>query len=149
MHKLKDFVKNHELFFVKTGQTVKDAVSLMTEKNIGAVCVLDGEELVGMFTERDLMMRVVNHERLKAASTLVDDVMTKDLKVADADEDITDTLNTMKKRNFRHMPVIEKDKLIGIVSLRQLQLHDASIKEDERNLRDVHITYSPIRMEGE
>jgi CBS domain-containing protein len=149
MHKLKDFVKNHELYFVKTGQTVKDAVALMTEKDIGAVCVLDGEELVGMFTERDLMKRVVNHERLQAASTLVDEVMTKDLSIADAEENVKDVLNTMKKHNFRHMPVIEKDKLIGIVSLRQLLTHDASVMEEERKLRDVHITYSPIRMEGE
>jgi CBS domain-containing protein len=148
MEKLRDLVANHELLYVRPGQTVKEAVSMMAEKNVGAVCVLDeNDELVGMFTERDLLRRVVNHERLNASNTRIEDVMTKELTVADAGEDINKALKRMKKLNCRHMPVIEKDKLIGMVSMRQLLLHDASIKEEEIKLLDAHITYSPIRME--
>ncbi|MBD3170696.1 MAG: CBS domain-containing protein [candidate division Zixibacteria bacterium] len=147
MDKIREIIKDHELYFVNVGQTVKDAVSIMAEKNIGAICVLDGDHLVGMFTERDLMRRVVNTERLNAANTKIEDVMTKDLIIAESDETVKSALAKMKKYKIRHMPVVENKKLIGIVSMRDLLLHDLSVKEEEIKLLDAYITYSPMRME--
>ena len=147
MDKLREIIKDHDLYFVNVGQTVKDAVALMTEKNIGGMCVLDGDHLVGLFTERDLMRRVVNSEKLNAANTKIEDVMTKDLIVAEADETVKSALAKMKKYGIRHIPVVENKKLIGIVSIRDLLLHDLSIKEEEIKLLDAYITYSPMRME--
>jgi len=144
MDKLKNFVKGQELHFIKTGQTVKEAVALMSEKNIGAVCVLDGDRLAGMFTERDLMRRVVDHETLNAAGTIVDDVMTKEVTVADASETISDALKKMRQNNCRHMPVIENKKLIGIVSLRKLLLHNISMKDEEIKMLDAYISHYPM-----
>lgn len=147
MDKIREIIKNHDLYFVNVGQTVKDAVSIMAEKNIGGICVLDGDHLVGMFTERDLMRRVVNSERLNASNTKVEDVMTKDLIIAESDETVKSALAKMKKYKIRHMPVVENKKLIGIVSMRDLLLHDLSVKEEEIKLLDAYITYSPMRME--
>ena len=146
MVKLRDFVAGQEIYFIQAGRTVKDAVAIMTEKDIGALCVFQGDRLMGMFSERDLMKRVIN-KGLDIAKTSVDEVMTREITFADAEENMASALNKMKKYNCRHMPVIENNKLIGVVSLRKLLLHDVSVKEEEIRLLDAYITYSPLRME--
>ncbi len=147
MANLKEFVKGQELFFITSDKTVREAVKIMTEANIGAVCVFEGDRLVGMFSERDLMKRVVNKD-LNPADVKLSEVMTKQLIVAQADEEVRDALEKMQQLHCRHMPVVENKKLIGVVSLRKLLLHDVSLKTEELKLLDAYITYSPMRQEG-
>ncbi len=146
MKNLKDFVSDQELYYTTTGTIVREAVAYMCEKDIGAVCVLDGDRLVGMFSERDLMTRVVNKD-LDPQKVKVGEVMTTEITVAEGNESIQVALERMRKFHCRHMPVIEDKKLIGVVSLRKLLLHDVTAKEEEIKLLDAYITYAPVRME--
>lgn len=100
--------------------TVIDAVKLMNERRVGAVAVTNGEKLAGIFTERDLMNRVV----LKGAdpkTTPVKDVMTENCVSAKKDMSMGDALKVMTDHHFRHLPVIDdEEKVLGLLSIRDL-----------------------------
>jgi len=120
MKSIKQIVQSHELFTVKSGSAIHNVVYYMAEHNIGLVPVLsDDGKLLGVFSERDLVRRVIA-KGLDLKSTIVDDIMTKDLILADASETHQECLKKMKDRGIRHILVIEKDKLLGILSVRDL-----------------------------
>lgn len=120
MKSIKQIVQSHELFTVKSGSAIHNVVYYMAEHNIGLVPVLsDDGKLLGVFSERDLVRRVIA-KGLDLKSTIVDDIMTKDLVLADANETHQECLKKMKDRGIRHILVIEKDKLLGILSVRDL-----------------------------
>jgi CBS domain-containing protein len=102
----------------------------MAERNIGAVAVLRGEELAGIFSERDLMKRVVAAGKNPTATT-VEEVMTADPLVVSPNEKITDCMRMMKEHSFRHLPICDGRKLKGLLSLRDLLLHDLVEKDGE------------------
>jgi CBS domain-containing protein len=99
--------------------SVLDAVRAMDEANTGAVVVLDGTRLVGIFTERDLMRRVVL-QSLDVATTPVAAVMTRDLLFAAPDHDGADAMAKMTRHRCRHLPVVDGDHLVGVVSIGDL-----------------------------
>jgi len=112
-------VESRPLFSLQRHSTISEAAQYMAERNIGAVPVLDGSRLVGIFSERDVIKRVVA-KNLDPHSVKVGDVMTKDLVVADASDSYEDCLRKMKQANCRHLPIISGDQLFGVVSLRDL-----------------------------
>jgi CBS domain-containing protein len=97
--------------------SVTKAVKLMAMKHVGAILVMVDEDLVGIFTERDLMTRVIARERDPEA-TRVGDVMTPSPRTTSPQELYAHALATMKKHGFRHLPVIENGATVGIVSSR-------------------------------
>jgi CBS domain-containing protein len=97
--------------------TVHKVATLMAGKNVGAVLVVDGEELVGIITERDVVFRVVARG-LDASTTAVVDVMTPEPHTTTPDVPFGSALAVMHEKGFRHMPVIEDGKPVGIVSAR-------------------------------
>jgi len=97
--------------------TVAQAAELMAKKNVGAVMVVDGERLVGIFTERDAVFRVIARG-LDARATALVEVMTADPKTVDPSRSFGYALLMMHENGFRHVPVIEDGKPIGIVSSR-------------------------------
>lgn len=97
--------------------TVSKAAELMASKNLGAVMVVDNERLVGIFTERDAVFRVIARGR-DARTTQLADVMTVDPKTVDPNRSFGYALLMMHENGFRHVPVIENGKPIGIVSSR-------------------------------
>jgi CBS domain-containing protein len=97
--------------------TVGKAAKLMASKNVGAVMVVDRERLVGIFTERDAVFRVVA-QGLDAQTTRLADVMTTAPQTADPDKTFGYALLMMYENGFRHVPVIENGKPVGIVSAR-------------------------------
>jgi CBS domain-containing protein len=97
--------------------TVLKAASLMADRNVGAVMVVDGEALVGIFTERDVVFRVVARA-LDPATTPVAQVMTPEPQTTSPDVPFGSALAVMHAQGFRHMPVLEDGKPIGIVSAR-------------------------------
>lgn len=114
----------------------------MSEWNIGAVAVLDDERLAGVFSERDLMSRVVA-KGLDPDATSVSTVMTRDLVVASPDDDFDDAIQKMHSIGSRHLPVVADGKLIGMISLRDLlEVDDAAQRQRATFLRDL-VTYSP------
>jgi CBS domain-containing protein len=139
---LDEIVKDAPLHFVQKEQTVLEAAQLMTEQRIGAVPVLDGDHLVGIFTERDLMTRVVAIGKAPAAVS-VGEVMTTDLCVGTAGESYDNALHKMRGQGCRHLPVTSEGQLIGIISLRDILTLDRDIKEEEIQLLDAYIRYIP------
>jgi CBS domain-containing protein len=96
---------------------VSKAARLMADKNVGAVMVVEDERLVGIFTERDIVFRVVA-QGLDARTTCLADVMTPAPDTVDPDKSFGYALLIMHERGFRHLPVIQNSKLVGIVSSR-------------------------------
>ncbi len=103
--------------------TVYDAVALMARHRVGAVAVVDqipSGSLVGIFTERDLMLRVVNRER-SSRETLVHEVMTSSVKTATEEMAGSDVLSLMRYHHLRHLPILSPDgRLLGMLSVRDL-----------------------------
>src|SRR5438046_3148359 len=102
MKKLRDIMRHRFLFLVERAATVAEAVRLMAAHNIGIVAVVDGDTLIGVFSERDVVRRVVDRG-LDPARTRVDAVMTSDLVVGDADEDYQSAMRKMDQANIRHL----------------------------------------------
>lgn len=102
MRQLSEIIEDRPLVHVGMSESVSDVARRMREKNVGAVAVLDGEKLVGIFSERDVVTRVVAENR-DAAQTPIGVVMTKELIVADPGDDIADAVQKMINGNCRHL----------------------------------------------
>jgi CBS domain-containing protein len=101
-----------------TPQTsVREAARLMAQQQVGALLVVEGQKLVGIFTERDALFRVVA-PGLDPDSTLLTGVMTRDPKTVAPNKSFGHAMHLMHKHGFRHLPVIENGRPIGIVSAR-------------------------------
>ncbi len=131
MKPISELVRERPFFSVERSQTVAETVRYMAEKNIGAVPVLNNNRLVGVFSERDVIQRVIARG-LDPKSLVVGDVMTTKLVVADSEESFDSCLKKMQKAHCRHLPIVKGDQLLGIVSLRDLLMID--LDEKERNL---------------
>ena len=113
------------------GDTVYDTAKTMKETKRGAVIVLDGGKLVGIFTERDIMTKVVVEKR-DPQSTKVKDVMVSPVITVSEDDSIEDALKFMSKRHIRHLPLLDKQgKPIAMVSIRDVLRHRMKELRDE------------------
>ena len=139
MEHIRELITEREVYFVDPGRTVLDTVRYMVARNIGAVAVVKDDDLVGIFTERDLMKRVVSHG-LDVTQTMVRHVMTPDPITVSLDDRITDCMHMMKENNFRHIPICDGKKLKGLLSLRDLILHDLAEKHGEVEAMRAYIT---------
>lgn len=131
MKPISEIIRERPLYSARRDQTVAEVVRFMAEKNIGALPIVKEDRLVGIFSERDVITRVVSRG-LDPANIPVADVMTTRLVVAEADESYESCLKKMQKAHCRHLPVVEGSKLLGIVSLRDLLMLD--LDEKERNI---------------
>lgn len=142
MKQIAELIEGRPLFHISTADKVREVARRMSEWNIGAVAVLDDERLAGVFSERDLMARVVA-KGLDPDATAVAAVMTRDLVVASPDDDYDDALQKMHAVGSRHLPVVENGKLIGMISLRDLlEVDDAAQRQKATFLGEL-VTYSP------
>ncbi len=139
-----EIVRNKNLYFAKSGDTVLDVAKLMAEKNIGAVPVLSEDgKLIGIFSERDLLKRVIV-KGLNPKEVKVDDVMTREIMLALDDESYEECLAKMKKAGIRHLPVVDRNNnLLGMLSIRDLM--DISLDEKTEKIEMLHayIYYRP------
>ncbi len=118
---------------VSSAQTVLEAVRTMRGVRVGAAAVLDGDRLIGMFSERDVMLRVVG-EGKDPGATLVSDVMTTDLERATGDTQNGDALELMVENHIRHLPIVDdEDELVGLLSIRNLLQHHVEELADQLN----------------
>lgn len=132
MATLSDLVKDRKVYSVETTHTVLEAARFMMEHNIGALPVLRDGQLAGILSERDIMNRVVAVGRTPG-TTAVSEVMTANPRAVDANESIEDCLFIMREFGFRHLPIVEGKSLKGLVSLRDVLMHQAA--EIERQTR--------------
>ncbi len=107
------------LHCIQTSATVFEAARMMVSHNIGAMPVLDGDRLVGVFSERDLLKRVVA-KGLDPAATRIADVMTTELVTVEVTDNDATCLQKMTERKCRHLPVVEKGRLVAFLSARDL-----------------------------
>ena len=115
-------VQQHMIKNVKTcseNDSVSHAVKMMAKYNIGSIIVIRDKKPIGIFSERDLVKRVVTLDK-DPAKVLIGDVMTRDLITIDAEESVGYAYHIFVKNNIRHAPVVRSGKLLGIVSQRDL-----------------------------
>jgi CBS domain-containing protein len=122
--------KAGQLFTVDEQQTVSEAARIMAEQNIGAAPVLRHGELVGIFSERDIMKRVVA-KALDPQLTKVGQVMSTDVLTVAPQESLENCMVLMKTHGVRHLPIVEDGKLVGVVSLRDILLHEVDEMDGE------------------
>ena len=114
---VKRVMQRGKLLKVSPETFVNSAAKLMAKKGVGAVLVVEGERLIGIFTERDIAFRVVARG-LDAQTTRLADVMTPAPDTVDPDKPFGYALLRMQERGFRHLPVVKEGKIVGIVSAR-------------------------------
>lgn len=141
MHTLEQVLRHRNLLTAQPGERVLDVLRRMTIAKVGAVTVLAGEQLVGVFSERDLMTRVVV-AGLDPATTPVDAVMSRDVITADLHETRDECLEKMQRRGCRHLPVLAAGRVIAMLSMRDLLRDEIEEQTEEiRHLRSyVHQT---------
>jgi len=142
MKTIHHIIKDRDVYFVRKDQTVLEAVKYMAEKQVGAVAVLDGDRLMGVFSERDLMTRIVVQGK-DPAKTLVGEVMSTNLVIAEPDESYESCLAKMKQARCRHLPVVSAGKLVGFLSQRALLETDIDEKNYEIKRLHEYIYYVP------
>jgi CBS domain-containing protein len=125
-----ELLREQETCCADVNQTVLEVARVMVARNIGAVPVVENGILVGVFSERDLMKRVVV-AGLDPSATRVAEVMTRNPLTILPQEELETCRVLMKAHGFRHLPVCEGTKLRGVVSLRDILLHDLDAKDEE------------------
>lgn len=111
--------KSADIWSVAPDASVYEAIQLMAEKNIGAVLVMDGERLVGLISERDYARKIILEGR-SSRDTAVRDAMTARVAYAAPSETLEQCMALMTDKRFRHLPVMEDDKLLGVLSIGDL-----------------------------
>jgi CBS domain-containing protein len=112
--------KSHDkIYTVASTDTVLQALKVMAEGNTGAVLVTEGEKIVGIFTERDYARQGEVKGRL-AGETPIADVMTKEMVLIKPETTVRQCTELMSKYHVRHLPVLENERVIGIISLRRM-----------------------------
>ena len=114
---LRELIKRREVVRIGGGTTVREASRLMAQHRIGALLVMQGDDLEGIFTERDAVIRVLAEGR-DPDTTTVSEVMTRDVVTLGPDAAAADALRLMSEIGFRHLPVLEFNRVYGIVSIR-------------------------------
>ena len=130
MKTLREVMRPGFVLSVQRDATVSAAVRVMTTHNVGIVAVLDGDRLAGVFSERDVVGRVVDRG-LDPTATPVEHVMTSELVVAGADDDYQSAMRTMDGANIRHLPVVADGRLLSMLSIRDLMRVDLETKGQE------------------
>ncbi|MEW9897303.1 CBS domain-containing protein [Chitinivorax sp. PXF-14] len=116
------------IFSVTPDTTVYQALQLMAEKDIGALLVMDGDKLVGIFSERDYARKVVLQGKT-SASTPIRDIMTARVICARPEHTVDECMALMSEKRFRHLPVVEGERVIGVLSITDLVRSQIAEKE--------------------
>jgi len=111
--------KGHDTWSIAPDASVYEAIKLMTDKDVGALLVLESGKLVGVISERDCVRRMILQERA-AKATQVGEVMTSDVVYVHPNETVEECMALMTAKHVRHLPVLADDRLIGIVSIGDL-----------------------------
>ena len=136
MPQLKDILHNRKLFSVHPDQTVAAVAAHMAAVNVGAIPVIENNELRGVFSERDLMKRVVLGGR-DPQQTLVCDVMSTSLTKADEQTTSEEAMELMRRCGCRHLPVMRSSEVVGFISMRDLMIDELEQKAEEiRHMRN-------------
>jgi CBS domain-containing protein len=137
-------VKGPAVHTVAPDATVYEAIEGMVRLNVGSVLVREGEGIVGIFTERDYLRRVTLQDR-DAKTTPVREVMTPKIIAVDPDRSIDECMAIMTRMRIRHLPVMDGEHLVGIISIGDLVKHLSKEREAEIRHLTGYITGNPPR----
>ena len=131
MSTVKDILKEkRSLWHLQPDQTVMDAVELLIGKNVGALVVIEDDKLAGIISERDFTRKIIV-KRLDPDTTLIKDIMTRDVRYVTPDQSVDTCLALINKHRVRHLPVIENEKVIGMISIGDVVKHVVEDKQTE------------------
>ena len=120
--------KSKDIFSIPSDATVSEAIRMMDEKNVGALLVMDGERLNGIISERDYTRKVFLRGR-RSRETKVSEIMSTDVTVTHAREPVEKCLRLMTDKHIRHLPVVEGEQVVGIISIGDLVKHVISCQQ--------------------
>ncbi len=128
-----DIIQSQTITSLSATRSALEGAKLMAEKNVAAIIIVDDGKLSGIVTERDLTQRVLA-KGLDPEETSIGDIMTKDPDTLSPGDSALDALELMSVRNYRHLPVVENGKVVGMVSIRDL--YSAVKKSLEADIRE-------------
>ena len=139
---IRDVIRNREPYSTKASATVQEAAEFMAAKNIGAVCVIDDDsgKLLGVFSERDVLNRIVVAQR-DPFTVKVGDVTSELRAVIQCDETPHQALERMDQIGSRHLPVVDGDRWVGMLSMRDLLRVEVGEQGDELKLLHEYIQH--------
>ena len=142
MKPIRPLVENREVVVVDVATSVAQAARIMSERQIGAVPVVDGDRVAGIFTERDVLSRVVA-AGVDAAKAAVSTVMSTSLVVADIAENHDVCMRRMQQARVRHLLVLREGRLAGILSMRDLLALELDERDEAITLLNAYVHYIP------
>ena len=122
--------KSSSVYCVDVAETVAEAVGLMNRERIGSVMVIKNGQYVGIFTERDVLNRVIS-AKLNPEKTRVEKVMTSDFISVQENSTLRQTMHIMTNKRVRHLPVFEEEKLVGMISIGDVTRKLLEINQNE------------------
>jgi CBS domain-containing protein len=138
---IRHVIRNREPYSMRESTTVQEAAEFMAARNIGAVCIVDeGGKLLGVFSERDVVKRVVVQHR-DPATVRVGDVLSELRAVINCDETPHQALERMELIGTRHLPVVDGERWVGMLSMRDLMRVELSQQGDEIKLLHEYIQH--------
>ena len=120
--------KSKDIFFIRSDATVFEAIEMMDEKNVGALLVIDDERLNGIISERDYTRKVFLRGK-RSRETKVAEIMSTEVTVTHAREPVDKCLRLMTDKHIRHLPVVEGDQVVGVISIGDLVKHVISCQQ--------------------
>ena len=126
--------KGAQIYSVRPDSKVIDALRLMAEKNVGALVVLESTRLIGIFSERDYARKAILHGKSSGEIT-VREIMTSDVVTIEPERTVEECMALVTSHRIRHLPVVENDRLLGVISIGDLV--KAVIAEQELTIRQL------------
>lgn len=131
---IRDVLKGRPLFHISPETTLREAAKLMESRDVGALAVLDNGKLVGILSERDVVRRGISHE-LPSAETTAAEVMTRDPVTVGIDDALSDALAAKLGDAYRHLPVMDGDRVAGLLSFRDIPAEYQAMYERFREMK--------------
>jgi len=122
--------KDREIISITAEASVLDAIKIMAEKSIGSLLVMQGDKLQGIVTERDYARKVIVKGR-SSETTAVGEIMTAEVYTATSQKTVNDCMAVMSKRKIRHLPVVDDDVVVGMISIGDLVQAIISDQQEE------------------
>ncbi len=134
--------KGHDVISITPDTTVYEALSIMADKNVGALVVLDGDSVAGIMSERDYARKVILHGK-SSREMKVSEIMTSRVYYVNLGQNVQDCMAQMTDKHVRHLPVLEKERLVGIISIGDVVKMIMADQESTIKLLENYITGGP------
>ena len=138
---VKDLLKNRGIttaICVAPTDTVYRALQIMAENNVGAVVISENDQILGIFTERDYCRKIILMGR-SSLNTPIQEIMTKKMITVQPAQSLEECMELMTRYHIRHLPIEEEDKLVGLVSMRDVMESIIAFKQDRINRLESYI----------